>query len=142
VASLFELEATANNGICPAPARTSITFVAPLAVGAGAKRGNEKAAKPRGFLIVLTSRRNLQGVHMKKILGLIAAALLTFVLIGPAFAQQQPPKAAEVPEAKKQEAKGPEGQEVRKAKKRTSSAETQNPKGLEDPAVRKEQKTQ
>ena len=64
---------------------------------------------------------------MKKIVSLFSAALLSFVLMGPAFAQTQAPKGTEGPDVRK------------KAKKKTASAEGQKPKGTEGPDVRKQE---
>ena len=55
---------------------------------------------------------------MKKIVSLFSAALLSFVLVAPAFAQQQAPKGTEGPDVRKQEPKGTEGPDVRKEQKK------------------------
>ncbi|HSB71967.1 MAG TPA: hypothetical protein VLT62_21775 [Candidatus Methylomirabilis sp.] len=51
---------------------------------------------------------------MKKMVSLLSAALLSFVLVAPAFAQTQAPKGTEGPDVRKQEPKGTEGPDVRK----------------------------
>jgi len=74
---------------------------------------------------------------MKRLMNVLAVLLLTVLVSTPAFAQQQSPKGADVPEVRKPEGKSAEGQDLRrKVKRKAETLESQKPKGSE---VRKQE---
>ena len=69
---------------------------------------------------------------MNRRMNVLTILLLTVLVTIPAHAQQQVPKGTEVPEVRKQEGKGTEGQDLRrKVKRKAATIESQKPKGPE-----------
>ena len=74
---------------------------------------------------------------MNRRMNVLTVLLLTVLVTIPAHAQQQVPKGTEVPEVRKQEGKGTEGQDLRrKVKRKAATIESQKPKG---PEIRKQE---
>ena len=72
---------------------------------------------------------------MNRRMNVLTVLLLTVLVTIPAHAQQQVPKGTEVPEVRKPEGKGTEGQDLRrKVKRKSATIESQKPKG---PEIRK-----